>query len=124
MTPTQRSIKLLKEDGWEVAIVEKWNPHIRIRQDLFGFADLLAIKPGVTPLLVQTTSGSGTAARRTKILAEPRAETALQSGFEIVVHGWRKLKTKGNRWCAKVEPVTLEDFANVGATRALTGATG
>ena len=100
-SPTQRSVALLKQDGWEVAIVERWNPHVRIRQDLFGFADILAMKPGETPKLVQVTS-SGWASRVAKILAEPRASLALQSGFEIEVHGWRKLKSNRNRWTPKI----------------------
>jgi hypothetical protein len=36
VTPTQRSLAYLRAEGWQVAIVERWNPHARIRQDLFG----------------------------------------------------------------------------------------
>ena len=42
--PTQRTLARLRQEGaLEVAIVEHWNPHARIRQDLFGFIDILAI---------------------------------------------------------------------------------
>ncbi|CAN0586163.1 unnamed protein product, partial [Ectocarpus sp. 12 AP-2014] len=58
MSPTQRSKAALQKEGWTVEVVEKWNPHVRQRKDLFGFADLLAIKPGEQPLLIQVTSGS------------------------------------------------------------------
>jgi hypothetical protein len=44
MTPTQRSMAYLKKEGYRVAVVERWNPHARIRQDLFGVIDLLAIR--------------------------------------------------------------------------------
>lgn len=93
-SPTQRSLKLLADEGWTVAIVEHFNAHVRRRFDLFGFADLLAMKPGEIPLLIQVTSGANAAARIAKILEEPRAHTALHSGFRIEVHGWRKIKKK------------------------------
>jgi hypothetical protein len=103
----------LREDGYEPAVVEKWNPHVRIRQDLFGFADVLAMKPGHPPLLVQATS-TGVAARRAKILAEPRALMALQSGFAIEIWGWRKLKVKrggkATKTEARIEAVVEADF--------------
>lgn len=112
-TPTQRTLKRLREAGWEAAVVEKWNPHARIRQDLFGFADVLAFKPGQTPILCQVTT-TGTAARIRKIKEEPRALSALKSGFRIEVHGWRKVKVKRGgkamRWEPRIIPVTQEDF--------------
>jgi len=106
-SPTQRSIKMLKEDGWAVAIVERWNPYARIRQDLFGFADLVAIKEDQPAMFVQTTSGSNLAARRHKILENKEAHIALKAGIVIEIHGWRKVKVrrggKATRWEAKIE---------------------
>lgn len=93
--PTQRSLEHLRAQGWECAIVEKWNPHAFIRQDLFGFADLLCMKPGEGFLAVQTTSGTHVQERVAKIQAEPRAITFLKSGGKIQVHGWRYLKATG-----------------------------
>lgn len=112
MTPTQRSLAFLKADGWTVAVVEKWNPHVRIRQDLFGFADLIAMRPGAIPILVQCTS-TGWASRVAKILEAPLAAVALRSGFQIEVHGWRKLKTNRGRWTIKRLPITETDLENV-----------
>ena len=65
LTPTQRTLAYLREQGYLCAIVEKWNPHVKIRQDLFGFIDILAIKKDET-LAVQCTS-TGVAARVKKI---------------------------------------------------------
>ena len=42
-SPTQLSLKKLREEGYTVAVVEHWNSFARIRQDLFGFIDLLAL---------------------------------------------------------------------------------
>lgn len=114
-TPTHRSKKHLERDGWTVGIVEKWNPHARVRQDLFGFADLIAIKPGQTPRLVQVTSGANLASRRAKIAEEPRAAIALAAGLAIEIHGWRKVKVrrggKLERWAPRIVPVTEKDMA-------------
>lgn len=97
MTPTQRSLAKLRADGYLVAVVERWNSFARIRQDLFGFADLLAIKGNET-LAVQTTSGSNISARITKILACQAAALWLESpNRSIVVHGWAKRGPRGKR---------------------------
>lgn len=97
MTPTQRSLKLLRSEGWLVAVVEKWNSHVKIRQDLFGFGDLLAVR-GDLVMLVQTTSGSNVAARRQKIIDTPASATWLAGVWrEIEIHGWRKVGARGKR---------------------------
>lgn len=91
MSPTSESIAYLKSQGYLVSIVEKWNPHAKIRQDLFGFIDLLAIKHGET-LAVQTTTASNFAARKTKILSHENLPIVSASGWQIRLHGWKKTK--------------------------------
>lgn len=91
MSPTQRSLKLLRSEGWTAATVEKWNPHCKIRQDLWGFGDLLAFR-GDQVLIVQTTSGSNVTARIAKMRLIPAVDHWLESASRrIVVHGWRRL---------------------------------
>jgi hypothetical protein len=105
-TPTQRSLALLRKQGWTVAVSERWNPHARIRQDLFGFLDLVCIGP--TIIGIQTTSGTNVAARVRKILDTPAARQWLEAGARVIVHGWRKLSN--GRWdCREVE-ITREMF--------------
>ena len=98
MTPTQLTLRHLRDKGWPlVAVVERWNPHARIRQDLFGFVDVLAIGPHGT-LAVQTTSAKNVSARVNKIESDelaPAVAAARQAGWTIHVHGWAK---KANRW--------------------------
>lgn len=105
-SPTQRSLDALRKAGWLCAIVEKWNGHIKRRQDLFGFADILAIK-GDECRLIQTTSGPNVAARVTKIESTPAAAIWLQARSRTIhVHGWRKVGVGGKRklWeCRVVE---------------------
>ena len=111
MTPTSRSLKFLRDDGWTAEVVEIFNSFTKQRKDLFGFADIIAVKDGEKPMLVQTTSGSNFTARRTKIL-EHEKYPLVQSSFTIVVHGWRKLKLKRGgkamRWRCRVEVMKTE----------------
>lgn len=108
MSPTQRSLAMLRKDGYFVAVVEKWNPHVKIRQDLWGFIDLLAFK-GDTILAIQTTSGSNVAARLTKIRENPVAAAWLTVNRRIHVHGWRKVGDRGKRklWNCRIEEVAM-----------------
>lgn len=92
MTPTQRTLAALRADGWLPAIVEKWNPHARIRQDLYGFIDLLAIRDGET-LAIQCCAGSSAAARISKITDHENLAAVRKAGWRIEVWAWRKLKS-------------------------------
>ena len=102
MSPTQRSLAYLREEGYLVAIVERWNPHARIRQDLFGFIDLLAIRKDET-LAVQVTA-SGVSARIKKIMESEYLSRVRDAGWRIVVHGWRK-NSKG-KYVLRVEDIS------------------
>ena len=80
--------------GYYVEKVEHWNSFGRVRQDLFGFADLIGLHPTERPILVQATSKANMRARERKILSSPLYLLASKS-FDIRVSGWYKL---GNRW--------------------------
>jgi hypothetical protein len=107
-SPTKRSLDLLREDGFTVAIVERWNPFAKVRQDLFGFIDLVAIAPTRGIIGVQTTTGDHMAERIDKIKAEPKAEIWLASGGRIIVHGWAKKGARGKRklWECRQQEIT------------------
>ena len=88
----QRSLAWCRAQGWEVQITERWNSFARIRQDLFGFIDLLALDVlSQTIIGIQTTVGSSMANRIDKIKAERRAIAFAQCGGLIMVHGWRQV---------------------------------
>jgi len=95
MTPTQRSLKHLRAQGYRAAVVERRIPGMMVTQDLFGFVDIVAIKAGET-LAVQTTSGSNVAARVRKIADSDAAPDVRAAGWRIIVHGWRK--AANGRW--------------------------
>jgi len=69
-SPTQRSLADLRKRYPFVAVVEKWNPHARIRQDLFGIIDIVCVGPDGT-VGVQSTSGSNVSARIRKMAESP-----------------------------------------------------
>lgn len=94
LTPTQLSLRYLREEWPLVEVVERWNPHARIRQDLFGFIDVIAVSPGQT-LAVQTTSAANVASRVRKIADHPNIGAVREAGWAIHVHGWAKRK---GRW--------------------------
>ena len=98
-TPTKRSLKKLRDEGYAVAIVEHWNSFARIRQDLFGIFDLLALKDGET-LAVQVTSSGNLAARVHKISEAPIISEVRAANWTVHAHGWRK-NSKG-KWVCRV----------------------
>lgn len=110
MTPTQRSLKLLRDEG---VIVEKVEQRLPIpgkfvTRDLFNVFDLVAIfKDKICG--VQVTSGSNVSARLAKIQGEPAAATWIRAGGSIHVHGWRKVGKRGERkaWACRLLTASL-----------------
>lgn len=90
-SPTQRSLKYLRAEGYTAEVVEKWNQWAKIRQDFLGIIDIICIKDNVT-LGVQTTSYGNMSARRTKILESENYQKLKDANWQIVVHGWKKNK--------------------------------
>lgn len=114
--PGARTMEHMRKEGFVCGRVEHWNSHCNIRQDLFGFADLIAMRGGAGIIAVQATSdqnGANANKRIAKILAEPRAKIWLQLGGRIMVFGWRKL-SRGmvrEKWVPKIIEITLKEFA-------------
>lgn len=117
LSPTQRTLQLLRNEGCTAGIVERFNqfvgPH-GIRQDLFGFIDLIAVYPderGITG--VQCCAGSGISAHRTKIMENEHAPAWLVAGGRIELWAWRKVSLKRGgkamRWAPRVEVFELKD---------------
>ena len=108
-SPTQRSLKLLRGEGYVCQIVEHFNMFAHVRVDLFGFIDIVAMKVGEQGLLgVQTTSSSNSAARVTKIKGIPEHKLWLSTGNRIEVHGWSKKGKAGKRKLWQVSTTSVE----------------
>ena len=90
-SPTTRTLARLRELGYVATITERWNAHARIRQDLFGFIDVLALREGEV-LGVQACAGASASARVRKIEEHENLSAVRKSGIRIEVWAWRKLK--------------------------------
>jgi hypothetical protein len=107
MTPTARTLKLLRAEGYTTAVVERWNAHARIRQDLFGWADVCAFHPRLRLIvLVQTTTADHLAARIAKAKALPSLLAWLEAGGRAEFQGWQK---RGPAWECKRVRVGVDD---------------
>lgn len=101
-SPTQRSLEYLREQGYHCEIVEKWNPWRRVRQDLWGWCDILAIRRDEV-LAVQVTS-SGVAARIRKIQESETVAKVREAGIRIECHGWTK--RANGKYVIRVEDIS------------------
>ena len=115
MTPTQRTLKAMREQGRLCAIVEKFNPYAGshgIRQDAFGFIDILAIDPVDGIIGIQSCGQNFS--EHVKKLTEERNEAV----YEWIKHakaelwGWRKIKLKrggkAERWMPRIADIKLD----------------
>lgn len=97
-SPTQRSLKFLRDRGYTAQVVEKWNQFAKVRQDLFGFIDIVAIKPGIVGVLgVQTTSKAHLSDREKKAEKLETYKIWLECGNKVWMMGWKKSGAKGKR---------------------------
>lgn len=120
-SPTQRALAECRKRGWTAQVVEKWNPHARIRQDLFGCIDVVALHTKPLAMVlgetlwangiigIQACAGSSHSARLAKIKAEPRMTEWLKAGGKLLLWSWSKRGARGEakRWTLREEAVTL-----------------
>jgi len=119
MTPTQRTIRELKNNGRRCGIVERWNPHVGthgIRQDLFGIIDIIALDPERGVVGIQCC-GQAFAAHLRKLTEEHAQETEdwlSTPGASLELWSWRKVKkVRGGKaivWRPRIKEITLEDL--------------
>ena len=99
MSPTQLTLRELRRRGMTAAVVERWNPHAGIRQDLFGFVDVIGVGEEGT-VAVQATSYAHVSERVKKIGEAEHIGAVREAGWKILVWGWAKVK---GRWTLKRE---------------------
>lgn len=90
-SPTSRSLAHLRKDGryLVIEVVEKpYNPYTKVRQDLFGFIDILAIRDDGDVLAIQATSRDNVSSRITKIAEHDNVAAVRKAGWTIEVWGW------------------------------------
>lgn len=94
MSPVQRTLKWLREHGYEADKTEHYNWKGKVRVDLFGFIDILAVSEHHL-LAIQVTDDSHRAAMRKKVLASKIARLLVYH-MDIEVWSWG-LKLTGER---------------------------
>ena len=112
-SPTSRSLKVLREEGWLVQVVERFCHWSKRRIDLFSIGDILGIHPDVSgTLIIQCTSQSNKSSRWQKLIAAPESRIILQAGNKLELWTWAKRGKKGVRklWELQRTPVTPEDL--------------
>jgi len=105
MSPTQRSKKYLEGLGYRVAIVEKFNHFAKVRQDLYGIIDLLAMKAGEPLLAVQVTTTAHLTERMHK--APETVRDWESTGCRMRFHGWGQRGPRGKRKVWTLDERTL-----------------
>lgn len=117
MSPTQRTLKHCRDCGYLAEVVERWNPHAKVRHDLIGCIDVLVIGECRT-LGIQACAGASHNARLEKALAEPRLVQWLRANREFEVWSWQKRGAAGKRklWSLRQTAVRLVDDKPVAQT--------
>jgi hypothetical protein len=112
-------MRALREMGRVCGIVEKFNPYAGphgIRQDLFGFIDIIALDPERGVVAIQSTGQdfSGHYKKLTQERNENVHEWLKTPGATLELWGWRKVKVKRGgkavRWKPRIQEIKLEDL--------------
>lgn len=124
MTPTQRTLELLKEKYIISGIVERFihnrNPQLHgIRSDLFHIFDIISLSEN--HIIGIQSCGTDFAAHYRKITEEFAENAALwlQAGGKIELIGWRKIrKRRGSKQMVtapRIKEITLDDLKDAKA---------
>lgn len=106
MSPTERTLRWLRKQGYTADVVERRLPHSFVTKDLFGCLDIVAITAESRGVLgLQVTSAAHLAERVAKVTAEPRARLWHACGNPLWVVGWAKQGAAGKRklWTPSVK---------------------
>jgi len=118
MTPTQRTLKALRDKGYQAGVVERWLRYageFGKRQDLFGIIDILATTPDTT-LGVQSCGNSF--AKHYRKLTNEEVDGSYKwlicPHRKLEIWSWRKVKKRrGGKvmvWRPRIVEITLEDL--------------
>lgn len=115
LSPTQRTLRAMREQGRICGIVERFLMHVGPygkRQDLFGFIDLIAIDP-VDGIIGVQSCGQDFVGHIRK-MNEERNEVMFEwlKHAKVELWGWRKIRLKKGskikRWCPRISDFWLE----------------
>ena len=92
-SPTRKTLFILKREGHLQAVVEHFNPHARVRQDLFGFIDVLALNAAGTTA-IQACARGDMSTRRNKILKHHNLRAVINANWRVELWGWKGKECK------------------------------
>jgi hypothetical protein len=109
-TPTSRTLRWLRKEGWTAGVVEKWVPQTKRRVDFLGCIDIIAVSDLGT-IGVQATSTGNMASRVKKICSEPNMRRWIKAGNGLWVVGWAMRGKPGKRklWTQRVQTIGIDD---------------
>lgn len=112
MSPTQRSLAWLREQGWYIerdTKVEQVIPKSFVKRDFAGCGDYIGLRPGVI-CLFQFTDETSHSKRLDKALLAPGLRHWLGAGGCFEVQSWGKKGARGTRklWTLRRTSVALE----------------
>jgi len=118
MSPTARTIKYLRDQGYIGDVVERFNAYagkFGQRKDFLGFADLIVVKRGEGVIAVQSTGSAHS--EHVRKLSDSECTTNmiewLESGARVWILSWRKVLLKRGGKAKRWEPRKAEfRFAN------------
>ncbi len=117
MSPTKRTMKYLRDLGYDVDPVERWIPNPKhpgggFRKDWCGYGDLIAFDDTST-LVVQVKGASGHAAAAKELFQNIKARrfASAHNRFVLVI-SWpkRKRKLKSGKWSKMAYATIREEF--------------
>ena len=111
---TSRTLRYLREQGWDADKVEQFNPYagkFGQRKDLFGIIDIIALtEHGITGV---QSCGQNFAEHDRTILDSDMTVRWLEAGGALILIGWRKLKLKKGgkamRWQPRIKRYELSE---------------
>lgn len=123
MRPTERTLKWLREQGYLAGVVERWMQWAQKKEgrggnrvDLFGFADILAVKSMEPALAVQCFGESAWTLHVEKITGDPKiAENVriwLSGGHRVIFVSWRRTKLFRGSTAIRYRPRVGEVLVN------------
>lgn len=100
-----RSIKILKSEGFHCGITEKYNSFVKIKNDLFGFADLVAFKKDLKNIVlaINATTNSNLSNHIKKYSENKILKDWIECGHRFEIWCWSKMGKMGKRklWTLK-----------------------
>jgi len=116
MTPTARSLKKLRDDGYFADVCERWltfpdkkdpTKMIRIRKDWLGFADIIGVHPTWGFIAVQATDLTSVSKHIHKIEHMESVRAFVRAGGIVAIYGWGLKGPAGKRKTYQLREVFL-----------------